>query len=285
MHILMITDVYFPRINGVSTSIKTYRAALREMGHKVTIIAPDYGKTTDDEEGIIRIPSRGLLLDKEDRMMNALHIFRLAKQLKGMDIDIIHIQTPFVAHYAGLKLARILGVPKVESYHTFFEEYLYHYVSFLPKGLMKGVARRFSKSQCNSVDAIVVPSTAMLEALRGYGVASTAEIIPTGLDLHRFKGGDGAVFRDKYGIDKKRPLLLNVGRVAHEKNIDFLLRVLSEVKQTIPDILLVIVGEGPAEKHLHALVKEWGLQANVRFIGRVQWIAATHASNRSAGVS
>ncbi|MDH5446551.1 MAG: glycosyltransferase [Gammaproteobacteria bacterium] len=267
MHILMITDVYFPRINGVSTSIKTYRAALREMGHKVTIIAPDYGKTTDDEAGIIRIPSRGLLVDKEDRMMKSRHIFRLVKQLKDMDIDIIHIQTPFVAHYAGLKLARILDVPKVESYHTFFEEYLYHYVPFLPKALMKSVARRFSKSQCNSVDAIVVPSTAMLEALRGYGVEATAEIIPTGLDLRRFKGGDGAAFRKKYGIEKDRPVLLNVGRVAHEKNIDFLIHVLHEVVQTIPDILLVIVGEGPAEKHLHALVKELGLQANVRFIG------------------
>ncbi|MDH5693443.1 MAG: glycosyltransferase [Gammaproteobacteria bacterium] len=267
MHILMITDVYFPRINGVSTSIKTYRTALREMGHKVTVIAPDYGNTTDDEEGTIRIPSRGLLVDKEDRMMKARHIYRMMKQLKGMEIDIIHIQTPFVAHYAGLKLSRILGVPKVESYHTFFEEYLYHYVPFLPKGLMKSVARRFSKSQCNSVDAIVVPSTAMLEALRGYGVASTAEIIPTGLDLRRFKGGDGAAFREKYGIEKDRPVLLNVGRVAHEKNIDFLIHVLREVKEAIPDILLVIVGEGPAEKHLHALVQELGLQGNVRFIG------------------
>ncbi|MDH5778857.1 MAG: glycosyltransferase, partial [Gammaproteobacteria bacterium] len=246
---------------------KTYRAALQEMGHQVTVIAPDYGKTTNDEAGIIRIPSRGLLLAKEDRMMKAHHIYRLVKQLKGMDIDIIHIQTPFVAHYAGLKLAHILGVPKVESYHTFFEEYLYHYIPFLPKRLMKSVARGFSKSQCNSVNAIVVPSTAMLEALRGYGVASTAEIIPTGLDLRRFKGGDGAAFRKKYGIEKERPVLLNVGRVAHEKNIDFLLHVVDEVAQTIPDILLLIVGEGPAEKQLHARVKELGLQANVRFIG------------------
>ncbi|MDH5327191.1 MAG: glycosyltransferase [Gammaproteobacteria bacterium] len=251
----------------MSTSIKTYRAALQAKGHKVTVIAPDYGKTTDDEAGIIRIPSRGLPLDKEDRMMKAHHIYRLVKQLQRMDIDIIHIQTPFVAHYAGLKLARILGVPKVESYHTFFEEYLYHYVPFLPKPLMKSVARRFSKSQCNSVDAIVVPSSAMLEALRGYGVEATAEIIPTGLNLRRFKGGDGAAFRNKYGIEKDRPLLLNVGRVAHEKNIDFLIHALQEVTKAIPDILLVIVGEGPAEKHLHALVKERGLQANVRFIG------------------
>ncbi|MDH5802747.1 MAG: glycosyltransferase, partial [Gammaproteobacteria bacterium] len=85
MHILMITDVYFPRVNGVSTSIKTYRAALQAKGHKVTVIAPDYGKTTDDEAGIIRIPSRGLPLDKEDRMMKAHHIYRLVKQLQRME--------------------------------------------------------------------------------------------------------------------------------------------------------------------------------------------------------
>ncbi|MDX1811469.1 MAG: glycosyltransferase family 4 protein, partial [Gammaproteobacteria bacterium] len=63
MHILMISDVYFPRVNGVSTSIMTYRRTLQEMGHKVTLIAPEYLTRTDDETDIIRIPSRGLILD------------------------------------------------------------------------------------------------------------------------------------------------------------------------------------------------------------------------------
>lgn len=267
MHILMISDVYFPRVNGVSTSILTYRKALRELGNKVTIIAPDYGQLLEDEEDIIRIPSRGLILDDEDRMMKSGEIYRLSDRLSSMDIDIIHIQTPFVAHYVGVKLAKLLEVPRVETYHTFFEEYLYHYVPFVPKSFMKGIARKFSTSQCNDVDAIVVPSTAMLETLRDYGVTARAQIIPTGIDLKKFTGGDGESFRKKHGIAKHRPTLVHIGRVAHEKNIDFIIEMLSLVKLEIPDILLIIAGEGPAEKHLHKLVDRKGLSDNVKFIG------------------
>ena len=267
MHILMITDVYFPRVNGVSTSILTYRQALVAMGNRVTIIAPDYGTVTDNETDIIRIPSRHLLIEDEDKMMKAGHIYKLIDELALMDIDVIHIQTPFVAHYVGVKLSNLLDVPRVESYHTFFEEYLYHYVPFLPKSFMKGVARRFSTSQCNDVDAIVVPSTAMLKTLREYGVEAKAEIIPTGIDLDKFNCGDGDAFRKKHGIDKSRPTLVHIGRIAHEKNIDFVVEMLVEVKKQIPDILLIIAGQGPAESHLHKLVNALGLKDNVLFIG------------------
>jgi len=267
MHILMITDVYFPRVNGVSTSILTYRQALISMGNKVTIIAPDYDTVTDNEKDIIRIPSRHLLIEDEDKMMKAGHIYKLIDELALMDIDVIHIQTPFVAHYVGVKLSNILDIPRVESYHTFFEEYLYNYVPFVPKSFMKSLARRFSTAQCNNVDAIVVPSTAMLKALREYGVDAKAEIIPTGIDLDKFNSGDGQAFRKKHGISMDRPTLVHIGRVAHEKNIDFVVEMLAEVKLQIPDVLLIIAGQGPAENHLHKLVERLGLVDNVKFIG------------------
>lgn len=267
MHILMISDVYFPRVNGVSTSIMTYRQSLQEMGHKVTIIAPEYKSAMKDEKDIIRIPSRGLLVEDEDRMMKKKYIYKLQNKLANMDIDIIHIQTPFVAHYVGVKLSKLLNVPRVETYHTFFEEYLYHYVPFLPKAFMKNIARRFSKSQCNNVDAIVVPSKLMLQALRDYGITTRAEIIPTGIDLKQFHSGNGEVFRKKHGIAKNRPTLVHIGRVAFEKNIHFIIESLVEVKKQIDDVLLIIAGEGPAEKHLQNLVAEKGLKENVLFIG------------------
>ena len=135
MRILMISDVYFPRVNGVSTAIMTLRRELKRMGHEVTLIAPDYGAVTADEEDILRIPARPVWLDPEDRMMQRRHITELLPYLQGQTFDLVHIHTPFIAHYAGLELARTLGVPCVETYHTFFEEYLFHYVPFVPKPL------------------------------------------------------------------------------------------------------------------------------------------------------
>jgi 1,2-diacylglycerol 3-alpha-glucosyltransferase len=267
MRILMISDVYFPRVNGVSTSIRTFRRELQALGHHVTLIAPAYLQNSDDDSDIIRIASRGVPRDPEDRMMRRGHIDRLLPMLKERDFDVVHIQTPFIAHYAGLQLARELGVPTVETYHTFFEEYLYHYVPFVPRAAMRFAARRFTVSQCNAVDRIVSPSRAMQVALANYGVNSVIEVLPTGLEASQFRLGDGIRFRKQYGIDESAPTLLYVGRVAHEKNIDFLVHIFKRVLTSIPNALLLLVGEGPAQAHLRLLVQQLGLNDQVRFIG------------------
>jgi glycosyltransferase involved in cell wall biosynthesis len=267
MKILFISDVYFPRINGVSTSIETFRHELTELGHTVHLIAPAYPGTGSDDNNIMRVPSRQIPLDPEDRLMKYNWVIGQLEKLRREHYDIIHIQTPFVAHYLGLKLSRVLGIPCIETYHTFFEEYLHHYIPFVPKALMCAVARRFSRHQGNSLDGMVVPSHPMMEVLRTYGVTTIAEVIPTGLEPESFMVGNGDDFRKKYSIELKRPMLLFVGRVAHEKNIGFLLQVVARVKREIPDILFMIAGEGPAREGLEHVVKKLDLTRNVKFIG------------------
>ena len=266
MHILMISDVYFPRINGVSTSIQTFRNELIRAGHRVTLIVPRYADEPDEPD-IIRIPSRGLFFDREDRMMKAAPIKRLLGELRDADIDCVHIQTPFVAHYLGVWLARRLGTPLIESYHTYFEEYLYNYIPWLPRPALRTVARRFSRAQCGQVNRVISPSHAMRDALRGYGIEQPIEVLPTGLTRDRFAEGDGAAFRQRLGLSPKTPVCLNVGRVAFEKNLDFLLQMFVTVLERLPEAALVIAGEGPAEKHLHRLAETLGISPNVHFIG------------------
>lgn len=270
MRILMISDVYFPRVNGVSTAIMTLRRELKRMGHEVTLIVPDYGAVTHDEEDILRIPARPVWLDPEDRMMQRRHITELLPYLQSQTFDLVHVHTPFIAHYAGLELARALGVPCVETYHTFFEEYLFHYVPFMPKRFMRYLARAFSRSQCAALDGLIVPSRPMLEALRQYGIDTHARVIPTGIELADFSGGDGQRFREQHGIPSEQPLLLYVGRVAHEKNIGFLLETLIYLKHWHPEILLVIAGEGPASAALKRRATDLNLDAHARFVGYLE---------------
>jgi glycosyltransferase involved in cell wall biosynthesis len=263
----MISDVYFPRVNGVSTSIETFCRQLGALGHETLLIAPAYGHDDVAEPGIVRIPSRTVLFDPEDRMMGYRSVLKLAPMLAERRFDLMHIQTPFVAHYAGMALSERLGLPRVETYHTFFEEYLHHYVPFMPKRWMQALARRFSLRQCNGVHAVVVPSQAMAAVLRSYGVRSPIEIVPTGIEAERLAHGDGARFRRRYGLDPRRPMLVHIGRVAFEKNIDFLLRMLVHVRDRIPDVVLVICGEGPARVRLERLAGHLGLARHVLFVG------------------
>jgi 1,2-diacylglycerol 3-alpha-glucosyltransferase len=268
LRILYLSDVYFPRINGVSTSMRTFSRELRALGHEVVIAAPAYPQAAPpDDANTVRIPSRPIPLDPEDRLMRRHGLRALASEPRLRNIDLVHIQTPFAAHYAGLHLARERGLPCVATYHTFFEEYLYHYVPFAPRALMRTMARAFSRRQGNQVDALVVPSRAMQAALSAYGVRTPMTILPTGIRLQELSGGDGAAFRRAHGIEPSRPLLVHVGRVAFEKNIDFLLRMLPRVRARHPGVLLLIAGEGPALPHLQRLAGSLELADCVKFIG------------------
>ncbi|MES2013262.1 MAG: glycosyltransferase, partial [Pseudomonadota bacterium] len=110
MKILYISDVYFPRINGVSTSIKTFITQMQGLGHVVHLIAPEYDVATDDEAWIKRIPARSIYFDPEDKLMKYGEAMKLLPELAQEKYDLIHVHTPFVAHYLGLKLAAALNI-------------------------------------------------------------------------------------------------------------------------------------------------------------------------------
>jgi glycosyltransferase involved in cell wall biosynthesis len=267
MRVLMISDVYFPRVNGVSTSIQTFAREFTAKGHHVTLISPDYGRAAPEPFEVLRIPSRYLPFDPEDRILRWGRLRAHRPRLAAAGFDLVHIHTPFIAHYAGLALARWLQVPVVESYHTFFEQYLDKYVPLVPGSWMRLMARRFSAAQCSDVDALAVPSQAMLDVLEGYGIGTPAEVVPTGIELQQFSQGDGGRFRSAWSIPPERPVLVHVGRLAFEKNCDFLLDMLVHVKAQVPDVLLVIAGEGPARRPLQQQARRLGLEEQVLFTG------------------
>jgi len=269
MRILYVSDVFYPRVNGVSTSIATFRASLLDRNVETILVAPEYAAEGADPT-IVRIPSRVIPFDPEDRVMKFRVLKHQLDALAKQPFDLIHIHTPFAAHYAGVDLAKKLKIPVVETYHTFFEEYIHHYVPFLPRALTAPLARSLSRSQCQAVDALVIPSPQMQAALSDYGVTTPGIVLPTGIDLNRFKGGDGKRFRARYGIDPNRPVLVHISRVAHEKNIDFIVRMLAHVRARIPEVLLIIAGEGPAVTHLKQLVQKLDLVNNVMFVGYLE---------------
>ncbi len=269
LRVLHVSDVYFPRVNGVSTSIQTLMRELDGAGHEAALVAPRYGGEADDP-GVIRVPSRDVPNDPEDRWMRWRELLRITPQVAARGFDVVHVHTPFVAHRVGQRWARRLGLPLVESYHTFFEEYLRHYVRWAPSALLRAIARWRSRSQCNAASAIVVPSAAMAQVLAGYGVATPMTVIPTGIAETEWRSGDGQRFRSLHGIAPTRPVLVHVGRIAFEKNLEFLIEVLARVRVAVPEVLLVLAGEGPASGALWQRVRELGLDRHVLCVGYLE---------------
>jgi len=160
-------------------------------------------------------------------------------------------------------------VPTVETYHTYFEEYVGHYLPWLPTALGRFVARAASRRLCHGVDHLIVPSAQMVDVLQRYGITTPHTVLPTGIDLTEFQGGDGASFRARHGIADERPTLVTVSRLSLEKNIAFLLRVVKRLVREFPELLFLIAGEGPDEPRLRRLAGELGIEGNVRFFGNL----------------
>ena len=268
MRVLFISDVYFPRVNGVSTSIRTFRQDLAACGVDTVLVAPDYAtEESQDETGLLRVASGRVPRDPEDRRMRWGPLTRTLDTLPRDEFDIVHIHTPFIAHYAGARFARRANLPCVATYHTFFEEYAQHYVPAMPKWLGRYLARAFTRSQCDDVQALLAPSEPMRDVLVEYGISTPIHVLPTGLAADRFVTGDGSRFRAQSGLPADRPLMTYIGRVAHEKNIDFLVQVFAKVRQSIPRAMLVIAGEGPAKESLRHRIADLKLEADVFFAG------------------
>jgi glycosyltransferase involved in cell wall biosynthesis len=267
LNILMVSDVYFPRINGVSTSIQSFREQLLALGHRVTLVVPDYGTGAVDDPDLFRVAGWKVPADPEDRLFNRAALRRSLQELDDRAFDLVHVQTPFLAHYEGVQLARARGIPVIETCHTLLEEYLHHYIKIVPRALTRSVTRRITRSQTGAVDELIVPSSAVRDLLEGCGVTTPMRVLPTGLADDCFGPTHPQALAQRLGLDLGRPTLVHVGRVAHEKNIDFLLHMLVVLVGQLPRVQLLIAGEGPALGHIKSLSTRLRLQDNIRFVG------------------
>jgi glycosyltransferase involved in cell wall biosynthesis len=263
LRVLYPTDVFLPRVNGVSTSIATFRRELAAIGVDAHVVCPRY-RDEAAVPGVTRIEGWTVPLDPEDRFVRPGSFVAATAPL---DFDLVHVQTPFAAHRAGVRLARARGVPLVETWHTDFEHYFEHYLPLVPAPLARAVGRSIARRVGRSVDRLVVPSSAVDRALAASGVTTPRVILPTGLTAEDLGVGDGGRFRAAHGIAPDRPVAVHVGRMAREKNVGFLLEVADRVRGEIPDLLLVLAGEGPARPELERQVARLGLGPNVLFLG------------------
>jgi glycosyltransferase involved in cell wall biosynthesis len=232
-------------------------------------VVPTYQQPAAVEGGVLRVPARPVPFDPEDGIMNWRALRKCLATVPLEHSNLVHIQTPFLAHYAGLAAARERSVPVVATCHTYFEDYLHHYMPLLPGSVGGWLARSVMARQLNAVDAVVSPSEPVRERLIEYGVTRPIHVIPTGMTDDRFVPGDGAAFRLQHGIEPDRPLVLNVGRVAHEKNLSFLLRMFVQLRRLSPRALLLIAGEGPARASLSREARTLGLDESVQLVGNL----------------
>lgn len=264
----LFTDTYVPQINGVATLLPIMDRLLREEGHEVYIFAPSYEKHGWSREGerVFRFPALKFAFHKESRVTLPYH--REAWQAFEQ-LDIVHSQTPFSLGVLGIRVARKHNIPHLHTYHTLFTEYLHYLPRVLrPSPRMVG---SISAAFCNRCDAVTAPSSAMVDELRSYDVSVPIYLLPFGMDMEDFSGPPEVDCRESQGLSADDRVLLCAGRLAREKNVSHLLGAFERVLRKLPNVKLLIVGDGPARAELEREAAELGIASNVIFTGYLPW--------------
>lgn len=281
MRIGFFTDTYTPQINGVVTSIRLFKESLEARGHDVYVFAPTPEHPEDGDE-IFRFHSVPFVFQPEMRLASPVSIEAL-RVLDAANLDVIHSHDPFSIGLYGLTYARRKRLPYIHTYHTLYPEYV-HYV--WETRLTRRLAERLSRDFCDMCTSIVAPSTKIERHLRDWGVTVPIDVIATGVDMERFSKRDDArveAARAAAGAMGSDRVMLYMGRLGREKNVELLIRALWHSRR--PDTRLVIAGDGPSRMELEQLVQELGLEERVSFVGylqREEVVAAYHAADAFA---
>lgn len=288
MTIAMFTDAYFPRVNGVAVSVKSYSEELVKLGHSVYIVCCDYDHTDTNAftlgkiryeypmEGnknmvLLRVPSKDLAFSKEDRQAQLNQWRNIKHSLDAVSPDLVHINSEFVMGWYGVTYARHRRIAVVFTFHTLWEDYIENYVKALPRTVSQKVGREMVKFYLKRADEIIVPTKRIGNVAESYGLEHPYDILPTGIpDI--FLDSDENTQKEwleklylEFPALKDSEILLYVGRVVKEKNLDFLFEVLSRIKPSHPDAKLLLVGGGPWLDDLRELAKKDGLEDSVIF--------------------
>jgi len=256
MKIGLFTDTYKPQINGVVTAIDVLAKELSK-NHDVYIFAPKVPGHEDRKKNVFRYSSFKFLFQPEYRIAVPYSI----KEIEDLHLDVIHTHTPFSIGILGAFVAKKNQIPLIHTYHTLIPEYV-HYITSYGKPLTTKVAEKVSALYCNLCDVVIAPSKNVKKLLKKYGVKRRIEIIPS--TIKEPLEVSTKEIKRKFGLDNKKVLLF-VGRLGKEKNVDFLLRVFKKVNNKDPDTHLLIVSSGPERKNLENLALE--LNVPVTFTG------------------
>lgn len=265
------TDTYFPQVSGVATSIKTLKDELEKNGHQVYIFTTTDPNAKGFEEDVIRMPSVPFVSFKDRRVVvrGMWYAYLVAKEL---ELDLIHTHTEFGAGLLGKMVGKKLKIPVIHTYHTMYEDYL-HYIA-KGKVLRPSHVKFFSRLFTNHSTGVVCPSQRVIEKLREYGVTAPMRIIPTGIELDKFRRLDITEemitdLRKRLGLTAENMMLLSLSRISYEKNIQAIIKGLPKIMQRFPKTRLVIVGNGPYVEDLKELARELQVLDMIQFTGEV----------------
>ncbi|MDE1825482.1 MAG: glycosyltransferase [Candidatus Micrarchaeota archaeon] len=274
INIAFYSDTYLPAMDGVVSSMLNFKRELEKRGHGVYIFASGDEHSKKEYSSRTVFISRGITFRPYPQYRIALFPYRAATQLRKMNIDIVHAQTPFSMGIAGMMISKLDKYPLVGSFHTMINNKAL-IQSYYPKNrMLKEFTSRYlwgyTKFFYKRCDATIVP-TGAVEKVLGRGGVKNIHVVPNSVDIKRFNQKiSGHLIRERLGIREGQKMVLYVGRTSREKRVEILLKAAKVITRMRSDVKFVIVGTGPALEHYKGMSARLGLGNHVKFFGFAQ---------------
>jgi glycosyltransferase involved in cell wall biosynthesis len=255
MQVVAFSDTYFPSINGVTYTIKSWRDGWEARGGRMDVVYPaqDGYEPSEGEHPVRSLPFP---------FYNDFQLGLPELPSSIPDPDLVHLHGPFTMGISGLRLARRTNAPVVSTYHTPISRYA-EYLSSHGRvvGVIERAAKRYEQVFYRYPDVIIVPShEARREFLSTVDVETPVEVVSNGVDIETFRPTDSESFRKRHEIDPDQPIIGYTGRHGYEKSLEEIIDVAAETGYTT-----VMGGDGPARSDLEQYADRVG--ADVRFLG------------------
>lgn len=257
MNILMMTNTYLPHTGGVARSVEWFSEEFRQQEHRVLIVAPTFEGMPPDEVDVVRLPAIQKF-NGSDFSVRLPIPGLLTAALDDFQPEIVHSHHPFLLGDTALRVASGRNLPIVFTHHTMYERYTHYVPGDSP--VLQRFAVRLATEYANLCDQVIAPSESIAAILADRGVHTPIAAVPTGIHRERFAEGDGAAARRRYGIPAEALVVGHVGRLAPEKNLEFLARSVAEFIGRHDEVHFLVVGGGPSEAVIQRTFAARGLR-------------------------
>lgn len=269
MKILITTDLYLPTINGVVTSVVNLKKELIKLGHDVRVLTLSNTNHSYKKDDTIYINSIGAGKIYPGARLSFTKDNFFIHELMNWHPDIIHTQSEFSTFFMARHIANRLNIPIIHTYHTVYENYT-HYFSPV-KSWGQAIAPKFTRRILIETDGVIAPSNKIYNLLKSYGVNQKIFVIPTGInmppELYEDQEQKLKEIRHSLSISDDKRVIIFVGRLAKEKNLEEILEFFSKLIRT--NLILLIVGDGPYRLSLESFASDLSINQDIRFTGMI----------------
>jgi glycosyltransferase involved in cell wall biosynthesis len=249
LRIALVTETFPPEVNGVAMTLGNLVNGLLQRGHTVQIVRPRQAREEGaaEPDGLDQVLAKGVPIPKyPDLRFGLLSQNRLIELWRQKRPDVVHVATEGPLGWCAITAARKLKLPVTSSFHTNFHQYSGHYGIGLLKKSIAVYLRKFH----NRTLATLAPTQTVAKALEATGFRNVA-ILSRGVAIEQFTPAlRSMALRASWGAAPEDVVVLYVGRLAKEKNVNVVLAAFSAIQARLPTAKLVFVGDGPLRQPL-----------------------------------